>query len=80
MTKGTVVIYVSRLGGRLDTHQKVILDADAKVIAHVLDYDFGGRHQTAKDYPAPVFFVPDDTLLIDEASSLGIRGSVVGPN
>jgi uncharacterized protein DUF3182 len=74
MTKGTVVIYVSRLGGRLDTHQKVILDADAKVIAHVLDYDFGGRHQTAKDYPAPVFFVPDDTLLIDEASSLGIRG------
>jgi Protein of unknown function (DUF3182) len=54
-------------------HQKVVLDADAKVIARVLGYDFGGRHQTAKDYAAPVFFVPDDTLLVDEASSLGIH-------
>jgi hypothetical protein len=68
-----VVIHFSRLGGRLDPHQKVMLDADAKVIAHVLGYDFGGHHQAAKDYAAPVFFVPDDTLLVDEASSLGIR-------
>ena len=74
MTRGTVVIHFSRLGGRLDPHQAVMLDADAKVIAHVLGYDFGGRHQAAKDYAAPVFFVPDDTLLVDEASSLGIRG------
>jgi hypothetical protein len=73
-TRGTVVIHFSRLGGRLDPHQKVMLDADAKVIALVLGYDFGGRHQAAKDYAAPVFFVPDDTLLVDEASSLGIRG------
>jgi hypothetical protein len=74
MTRGTVVIHFSRLGGRLDPHQKVMLDADAKVIAHVLGYEFGGCHQAAKDYAAPVFFVPDDTLLVDEASSLGIRG------
>jgi hypothetical protein len=74
MTRGMVVIHFSRLGGRLGPHQKVMLDADAKVIAHVLGYDFGGRHQAAKDYAAPVFFVPDDTLLVDEASSLGIRG------
>jgi Protein of unknown function (DUF3182) len=74
MTRGMVVIHFSRLGGRLDPHQKVMLDADAKVIAHVLGYDFGGRHQAARDYAAPVFFVPDDTLLVDEASSLGIRG------
>jgi Protein of unknown function (DUF3182) len=74
MTRGTVVIHFSQLGGRLDPHQKVMLDADAKVIAHVLGYEFGGRLQAAKDYAAPVFFVPDDTLLVDEASSLGIRG------
>ena len=74
MTRGMVVIHFSRLGGRLDPHQKVMLDADAKVIAHVLGYEYGGRHQAAKDYTAPVFFVPDDTLLVDEASSLGIRG------
>jgi Protein of unknown function (DUF3182) len=74
MTRGMVVIHLSRLGGRLDPHQTVMLDADAKVIAHVLGYEYGGRHQAAKDYTAPVFFVPDDTLLVDEASSLGIRG------
>lgn len=74
MTRGMVVIHFSRLGGRLDPHQTVMLDADAKVIAHVLGYEYGGRHQAAKDYTAPVFFVPDDTLLVDEASSLGIRG------
>ena len=74
MTRGMVVIHFSRLGGRLDPHQKVMLDADAKVIAHVLGYEYGGRHQAAKGYAVPVFFVPDDTLLVDEASSLGIRG------
>lgn len=74
MTRGMVVIHFSRLGGRLDPRQTVMLDADAKVIAHVLGYEYGGRHQAAKDYTAPVFFVPDDTLLVDEASSLGIRG------
>src|SRR3954468_21917736 len=73
MTKGVVVIYFSRLGGRLDTHQKVVLEADARVIARVLGYDFGVHHETANDDPAPVFFVPDDTLLVDEASSLGIH-------
>jgi hypothetical protein len=72
MTKGVVVIYFSHLGGRLNAHQKVVLEADAKVIAQVLGYDFGARHQTVEDDPAPVFFVPDDTLLVDEASSLGI--------
>jgi hypothetical protein len=74
MTRGMVVIHFSRLGGRLDPHQKIMLDADAKVIAHVLGYEYGGRHQAAKGYAVPVFFVPDDTLLVDEASSLGIRG------
>ena len=70
-----VVIYFSRLGGRLDPHQKVMLEADAKVIAHVLGYDYRrAPRRHANDYTAPVFFVPDDTLLVDEASSLGIRG------
>jgi hypothetical protein len=74
MTRGVVVTYFTRLGGRLDTHQKIMLNADAKVIADILRYDFGGHHHDAREYPGPVFFVPDDTLLPDEASSLGIRG------
>ena len=34
---------------------------------------FGVVMMARDDYRAPVFFVPDDTLLSDEASSLGIR-------
>jgi hypothetical protein len=70
---GVVVVYFSKLGGRLRAHQKIMLDADAKAIARLKRYDFRGCHDGAHDYRAPVFFVPDDTLLSDEASSLGIR-------
>ena len=35
-------------------------------------YDFRGCHDRACDYRVPVFFVPDDTLLIQEAAALGI--------
>src|SRR5262245_17316458 len=48
-------------------------DVDARAIAKLKGYDFGGHHETARDYSVPVFFVPDDTLLQDEALSLGIR-------
>src|SRR4051794_19848528 len=74
MAKGVVVVYYSRLGGRLTAHQKILLDADAKVIAQLKRYDFGGEHHTGYDYSDDVYFVPDDTLLLDEARSLGIYG------
>jgi hypothetical protein len=70
---GVVVVYFSKLGGRLRAHQKIMLDADGKTIARLKRYDFRGCHDRACDYRAPVFFVPDDTLLSDEASALGIR-------
>src|SRR5262245_59873883 len=73
MANSVVVLYFSRLGGRLRGHQKVMLDADARLIAKVMGYEFGGCHETARIYPNSVFFVPDDVLLCDEASSLGIR-------
>ena len=74
MTNGVVVVYFSRLGGRLSAHQKIMLDADAKVIAGLMHCDFGGEYHTAGNYPGDVYFVPDDTLLVDEARSLGIHG------
>jgi hypothetical protein len=73
MTRGVVVVYFSQLGGRLCTHQKVVLEADAKAIAKLKGYDFGEDHGAASVRSGPVFFVPDDTLLLDEAASLGIR-------
>src|SRR5262249_57619011 len=73
MSRGVVLVYFGGLGGRLGRDQKVMLDVDARAIAKLKGYDFGGHHETARDYSVPVFFVPDDTLLQDEALSLGIR-------
>jgi len=33
----------------------------------------GGHYDAVCDYSGPLFFVPDDTLLLDEAACLGIR-------
>jgi hypothetical protein len=74
MAKGAVVVYYARLGGRLTAHQKILLEADAKVIAQLKHCDFGGEHHIGYDYSGDVYFVPDDTLLVDEARSLGIHG------
>src|SRR5262249_172209 len=75
MTNGTVVLYFSRFGKPLQTHHKVVLDLDAKAIAKLKGYKFGGPYDPEHNYSGPLFFVPDDTLLLDEAACLGIRSS-----
>src|SRR5262245_34184116 len=75
MIRGAVVVYFSQLGGRLGRHQKLMLEADAEVIAKLKGYDFAGLYDPAGSFPAPVFFVPDDTLLVEEASCLGISST-----
>src|SRR5262249_16722521 len=72
MSRGVVLVYFSRLGGRLRRDQKVMLDVDARAIAKLKGYDFGGHHETARDYSVPVFFLPDEDLLQAQALSLGI--------
>ena len=73
MANGIVVLYFSRFGKPLQAHHKAVLDSDAKAIAKIKDYEFGGHYDTAHDYSGPLFFVPDDTLLLDEAARLGIH-------
>ena len=75
MTQGVVVVFFSRLGGWLRPHQKLMLEVDAKAIARVKEYAFGGRYRDGVAYPGRVYFVPDETLLLEEASSLGITSS-----
>jgi hypothetical protein len=75
MARGIVVVYFSRFGKPLQTHHKVVLDLGAQAIAKIAGYEFGGHYGPAYDYSGPLFFVPDDTLLLDEASHLGIRSS-----
>jgi len=74
MARGVVVIYFSRLGRKLRTDQQRLLVANAKDLARIKHYDFGGIHKEEQRYAGHVFFVPEDTLLLDEASQLGIRG------
>jgi hypothetical protein len=73
MANGIVVLYFSRFGKPLQAHHKVVLGLGAKAIAKIKGYEFGGRYDTAYECSGPLFFVPDDTLLLDEASCLGIR-------
>jgi hypothetical protein len=73
MPRGVVVIYFSRFGKPLQAHHKVVLDLNAEAIAKIKGCEFGGHYDTACDYSGPLFFVPDDTLLLDEASCLGLR-------
>ncbi|MGX9430673.1 MULTISPECIES: DUF3182 family protein [Bradyrhizobium] len=76
MPIGTVVTYASRLGKPLRVHQRIMLAADAKAIAKLTQYKFGGDYGTAaSNRSGHIYFVPDDTLLLDEAESLGIRGA-----
>ena len=69
-----MVVYFSRLGRKLRTDQELMLVANAKDLARIKHYDFGGTYREGHSYSGHVYFVPEDTLLLDEASHLGIRG------
>jgi Protein of unknown function (DUF3182) len=73
MARGVVVVYFSWFGKPLQWHHKVVLDLNAKAIARIKGYKFGGLYDPEHNYSSPLFFVPDDTLLLDEAACLGIR-------
>jgi Protein of unknown function (DUF3182) len=75
MPNGVVVLYFSRFDKPLQLHHKVVLDAVGKAVANVKRDDFGGHYEARCDYSGPLFFVPGDTLLGDEASYLGIHCS-----
>ena len=70
---GIVFAYLSRLGTPMLTHEKVTLEAVARSVAQIKHYEFAGWHDIANRYSDDVYFVPDDTLMPDEAASLGIR-------
>src|SRR5215469_10542735 len=73
MMAGRVVIYLSQLGAPMYAHERITLAAVANTIAQVKHYEFGGYYDNAHNYAGDVFFVPDDTLMLDEALRLGIR-------
>jgi hypothetical protein len=75
MANGVVVLYFSQFDKSLQWHHKVVLDATAKAIAKIKRYDFGGHYEAQCDYSGLLFFVPGDTLLVEETAYLGIHSS-----
>jgi hypothetical protein len=69
----TVAVYFSRLGAPMYTHEKVTLSIVAESIAHVNGWRYAGVHDPTERSTRGLFFVPDDTLMLDEAQDLGIH-------
>jgi Protein of unknown function (DUF3182) len=75
MASGSVVIYGSRLGTPMYEHEKVALARVASAIAQLKRYDLAYSYSDAARRSEKVFFVPDDTLVCDEAIEIGVRSA-----
>jgi len=67
-----VAVHFCRLGAPMYAHEKVALSAVAESIARLSGYKYAGIFDANKHSTANLFFVPDDTLMLDEAGNLGI--------
>ena len=69
----TVVVYFSRLGAPMYAHERTTLSVVAESIARIKGCRFAGVWEP-REHPANnLFLVPDDTLMLDEARTLGIH-------
>lgn len=70
-----VVLALAPTGGSHDSvHERETLQRHARAIAALLDYEAGGWHDPAAAHAGHLYFVPSDTLRLEEAVALGIRG------
>jgi len=70
---GIVVVHVpNERYGR--AHERATRTELARRLAVLKGFDFAGAYDSAKNYPAPLYVVPSDTLVSAEAQALGIRG------
>jgi hypothetical protein len=72
-TIDTVVVYFSRLGAPMYTHEKITLSIVAESIARVNGGRYAGVYDPVEPCIGGLFFIPDDTLMLDEAQALAIH-------
>lgn len=72
MSKELIVTYFSRSGGPMYSHERATLSVVAQAIARIKDCEFGGDFDSARHRSQNLFFVPNDTLIADEALELGV--------
>ena len=68
-----VVVHLSRLGAPMFAHEKAALSAVAESIARLNGCSYAGIFDAKKHSTRNLFFVPDDTLILDEARDLGVH-------
>jgi hypothetical protein len=69
---GVVVVYYSKFGARLYAHENATLFDVAGMIARLKNCEIAGSYDAAFKHAGKIFFVPDDTVVAEEASSLDI--------
>ncbi|WBY01131.1 DUF3182 family protein [Ramlibacter tataouinensis] len=72
--RGTVLALVPGGSARTSRHECAALEGHVRVIAGLLGQEPGGWHDPGRHYDLPVYFVPSDTLTLEQAHALGIRG------
>lgn len=70
-----VALHFPPSGAPMYTHEKITLFEVAKSIAHLSGYPFAGEYDPEVHVAARLFFVPSDTLMLDEARDLGIHSA-----
>ena len=68
-----VAVYFSRLGAPMYSHEKITLSQVAESIARLKGCRYAGVFDVNRQSAGHIFFVPDDTLMLDEAQALGIH-------
>lgn len=68
-----VAIYFSQLGAPMYAHEKITLSAVAESVARLMGCRYAGVFDANKHSTGDLFFVPDDTLMLEEARNLGIH-------
>ena len=59
---------------RPDFHENLSRNETASKLAQLNGWDFAGHYDRSKQYPGPLYFVPDDTLVgVEAARQLGIH-------
>lgn len=74
MARGYVLLHASKYAVALPLHVRNVIAAVAESLAAFRGYEFAGWDRPASGFPpGHRYFVPDDTLTVAEARTLGIR-------
>ena len=71
---GIVLLHIRGKGEFAHQHDAATRREIGRRLAALKGFRFDGEHDAGRDYRGPLYLVPSDTILSDEASALGIAG------